>query len=76
MRRLPAAVSERFASERYPLCKGMGQTQQKIMAVIGQQLRHALFRQWQGLCFQHCSQLFRVQRSGSRQPTLCRGRPV
>lgn len=27
------------------LCKGMGQTQQKIMAVIGQQLRHALFRQ-------------------------------
>lgn len=42
-----------------PLCKGMGQTQQEIMAVIGKQLRHALFRQRQGLCFQHCSQLFR-----------------
>jgi len=42
-----------------PLCKGMGQTQQKIMAVISQQLRHALFRQRQGVSFQHGGQLFR-----------------
>ncbi len=58
-----AACQQRFQNalpvSDTPLCKGMGQTQQKIMAVIGQQLRHALFRQWQGLCFQHCSQLFR-----------------
>lgn len=41
-----------------PLSKGMSQTQQEIMAVIGQQLRHTLFRQRQGLCFQQSGQLF------------------
>ena len=58
-----AACQQRFQNalpvSDTPLCKGMGQTQQEIMAVIRQQLRHALFRQRQGLCFQHYSQLFR-----------------
>ncbi len=38
------------------LCKCVGKTQQKIVPVIGQQLRHSLFRQLRGLCFQLCSQ--------------------
>lgn len=76
MRRLPAAVSERFASERYPALQGMGQTQQEIMAVIRQQLRHALFRQRQGLCFQHYSQLFRGTAFRQQAADALQGRPV
>ena len=56
MRRLPAGLQDGLPVSDAALgCK----TQQKIVPVIGQQLRHSLFRQLRGLCFQLCSQLFR-----------------